>query len=71
MQLVASSVRAGNDWEGEFDRLAGVEQTFAETVNSISVNEGNSEVDDGNLSLAQALSVFKDKAVAESIMGEI
>ena len=51
--------------------MAGVEQTFAETVNSISVNEGNSEVEDGNLSLAQALSVFKDKAVAESIMGEI
>ena len=71
MQLVASSVRRGNDWEREFDESSESEHGFAETVNSASTIEGTNEADDGNLSLAQALSVFSEREVVDSIMGEI
>jgi hypothetical protein len=40
-------------------------------VKSVLREQGNSGSDDGNLSLAQALSVFKEKEVVYSIMKEI
>ena len=71
MHLVASSVRAGNQWEQKFDEAASLDSGFTEYAGTASMVEGSQEADDGNLSLAQALSVLKQKEVVDSIMGEI
>jgi hypothetical protein len=71
MHLVASSVRAGNEWEQRFDEAADPESGFTEYVKSASMVEGSNETEDGSLSLAQALAVFKEKEVVDSIVGEI
>ena len=64
-------MRDANESEPEFDEDLEDERGFAESVNVAIMSEENSRADEGNLTLAQALSVFKDKDVADSIMKEI
>jgi hypothetical protein len=54
MHLVASSVRAGNEWEQRFDKAASLESGFTEYAGSESMVEVNHKIDDGNLSLAKS-----------------